>query len=196
MRIGLTGGIGSGKTTVARLIEQEGFPVYISDRRASELMNGSEEVRCAIMALMGESVYPGGGDLDRKRMAELLFADKKALQQVNAIVHPAVMADFDRWCKSKESPFLFFESAIIFEAGLEGYFDKVVVVSASVEARLRRVCNRDGASEKEVAARMRHQMEEEERCRRADYVIYTDRGMDEPEQVREMIQAFGKVSEV
>ena len=123
LKIGLTGGIGSGKSTIAKIIETLGYPVYISDSKASELINRDEEIKRHLTELFGKDIYQPDGNLDKKRLATIIFNDKEAIKQVNGIVHPAVTRDFMEWCSAQRRPLLFFESAILFEAKLENLFD-------------------------------------------------------------------------
>ena len=171
LKIGLTGGIGSGKSTIAKVFETMGYPVYICDRRASELMNEDEGIRSRLTALFGETVYLDDRHLDKKRLADIIFRDTTALERVNGIVHPAVMADFDRWSQAQKAEFVFCESAILFEAGLSSAFDAVVAVSAAPDTRIRRVMARDNTAREKVIERLNNQMADEAKCQKADYVI-------------------------
>lgn len=171
LTIGLTGGIGSGKSTIARVINTLGYPVYISDRRASALMDHNEPLREALIRQFGSDIYLPSGPLDRQRLASIVFHDKTALTRVNQIVHPAVLADFEAWGREQHADLLFFESAILFEAHLNTRFDAIIVVTADLETRLGRVMGRDRTSREKVLDRVRNQMPDEEKCLLADYVI-------------------------
>ena len=171
LRIGLTGGIGSGKSTIARAVEIMGYPVYISDREAFRLMNRDEGIRTRLVTLFGPDIYRPDRLLDKKRLASIIFRDPDALRRVNGIVHPAVIADFDRWSRLQKAELVFFESAILFEAGLARSFDAVVSVSADLETRIRRVMRRDQADREKVVERLDNQMDDELKRRLADHVV-------------------------
>lgn len=170
LRVGLTGGIGSGKSTAARIFEALGVPVYVSDDRAKALMNGDEELISQIKAEFGDEAYLNGA-LDRSRMAALAFSDKGALARLNAIAHPAVLADFDLWARVQNAPYVVMESAIIFEAGIAPLLDYVITVSAPVEERLDRAVRRDGSDPEGIRRRMGSQMSDSEREARADFTL-------------------------
>ena len=184
LRIGLTGGIGSGKSTIAQVFEILGYPVYISDKMASVLMNEDEAIRKRLTALFGQSIYPEDQRLDKKRLADIIFRDKAALRQVNAIVHPAVMEHFRQWSLAQNSEFVFFESAILSEAGLAEAFDAVVTVYADVDTRVRRAMRRDGASREKITERLNNQMADEVKRQRADFIVMNN----DDEQVLPQIQ--------
>lgn len=169
-KVAITGGIGSGKSKVVELLAQRGVSAYDSDSRAKSLMMSSPKLREQIIERFGAEVY-SGAELNRGLLAERVFNDKEALAALNAIVHPAVMADFEEWAEGKEGSYVVMESAILFEAGLEGSFDAVVSVMAPEELRLERAMRRDGASEEQIRERMRNQLSDEERCDRSTYAI-------------------------
>lgn len=169
-KVGLTGGIGSGKSTVAKLLAMRGVAVYVADERAKSLMEESEAVRSAIIAIFGEEAYASGA-LNRAWLAEQVFASKELLARLNAVVHPAVMDDFDRWAEAQTSEYVVIESAILFEAGLDGRVDATIAVMSPEALRLQRAMKRDGASREAIEARMRNQMSDDERCARARYAI-------------------------
>ena len=180
IRIGITGGIGSGKSTVCRLFGMLGIPVYDSDSRARALMNGDETLRRQIVALLGGEVYRDG-TLDRQRVAERVFSDTSLLEALNRIVHPAVGRDFlawaDRYAEGKNGtipPYVILESAILVESGFDRYVDRVVVVTAPEEVRVARTVERDGVSQEKVRARIAAQSGEQNRIARADRVIRND----------------------
>ena len=187
LRIGLTGGIGSGKTTIARLLSEQGYPVYIADRRASFLINRDPEIHSALVQQFGPAIYCADGSLNKKKLAEIIFNDPTALQKVNATVHPIVLEDFRHWSSEQDKNFVFFESAILFEAGFEACFDFIVCVYASPETRIARVVNRDRISPEEVKKRMGNQWDDETKRRRSDLVIYTDRGENLNRQIEDML---------
>ena len=186
MRIGLTGGIGAGKSYVAQqLTAQCGIPVYDCDREAKHLMVTSPVIRQQLTALLGTEVYLPDGQLNKRLIADYLFANEEHQRAVNAIVHPAVKADFRQWAAEQEqagAPAVGIESAILVEAGFTDLADKVIVVEAPLALRLQRVMERDGATEEEVRARMARQISDEERRQAADFIIVND-GSDISEQL-------------
>lgn len=186
MRIGLTGGIGAGKSYVAQqLTAQYGIPVYDCDREAKRLMVTSPVIRQQLTALLGTEVYLPDGQLNKRLIADYLFANEEHQRAVNAIVHPAVKADFRQWATEQEqagAPAVGIESAILVEAGFTDLADKVIVVEAPLALRLQRVMKRDGATEEEVRARMARQISDEERRQAADFIIVND-GSDLSEQL-------------
>lgn len=168
--IGLTGGIGSGKTTVAKLFTELGVPVYNSDLKAKKLMQDSKKIRTAIIDLLGEKSYVLQ-KLNKKYIADKVFGDKELLQKLNAIVHPAVREDFISWIKNKRTPYVIQEAAILFENNSYKVFDKVILVKAPKEARLERILARDNISREEILARMKNQWHDSKKIPLADYII-------------------------
>ena len=169
-KVAITGGIGSGKSKVVELLAQRGVAAYDSDSRAKALMASSPELREQIIECFVSEAYDGEA-VNRRYLAERVFNDKEALAKLNAIVHPAVMADFERWAEGEEGNYVVMESAILFEAGLEGSFDATVSVMAPEELRLERAMKRDGATEEQIRERMRNQLSDEERCDRSTFAI-------------------------
>ena len=174
IRIGITGGIGSGKSVVSRLLEVMGVPVYISDLETRRLMMSDESIRRGLISLLGEEVY-AGGCLNKPLLASYLFGGETQALRVNGIVHPRVKDDFRRWCgeRSKHS-LVGMESAILLEAGFRREVDLVVMVYAPLEVRIRRAVQRDTSSREQIEQRIRCQMDDEEKRRQADYVIVND----------------------
>lgn len=172
VRLGITGGIGSGKSGVSGLLRVMGVPVYDCDGEARRLMNDDAAIRAAITALAGPDAYTSDGRLDRRYLASFMFGDADRVTAVNAIVHPAVRADFRRWAEERSAcEVVAVESAILFEAGMEGDVDAVALVYTPREERLQRTMARDGTTEEQVRARMDSQMSDEEKLPLADYVI-------------------------
>ena len=171
--VGLTGGIGSGKTTVADMFATLGIPVYNSDIEAKKLTNSSEAIRQELIFLLGEETYKDG-ILDRKFLAGKIFNDKELLQKVNAIIHPKVAEHFKKWVAKQDSAYVLKEAAILYESGGDAQCDLVIVVTASKKERIRRVMERDHVSQKEVEARMRNQWSDAKKIKLADFVIYND----------------------
>ena len=169
-KVGITGGIGSGKSTVSAILEDMGVALYNSDVRAKELMATDAALREAIIERFGAECYTAEG-LNRGYLASRVFGSAEELAALNAIVHPAVMADFQAWSERAEGDYVIFESAILFEAGLEGSVDSTVVVMAPEELRIERAMARDGATREQIVARIKNQMSDDERTDRAKYAI-------------------------
>ena len=169
-KVGLTGGIGSGKSTVAELLRDRGVAVYDSDSRAKMLMVNDESLRAALVNAFGAECYTEEG-LNRAWLAERVFTSAEELGRLNAIVHPAVMRDFAAWAEAQEGEYVVLESAILLEAGLESHVDVVVAVMAPKGVRIERAMKRDGATAEQIEERMRNQMSDDERTERAKYAI-------------------------
>lgn len=172
--VGLTGGIGSGKSVVANLLDVIGAPVYDSDSRSKLLCDEDPELISALKGLLGDELY-SKGYLDRKMLSAIIFRDREMLDAVDRLIHPAVERDFQKWLKEVSySPVVFQESAIIFEAGLDDKFDYILCVTAPEDIRIERVCKRSGMCAEEVRERMFNQLPESECIRRADFVVVND----------------------
>lgn len=169
-KVGITGGIGSGKSTVTRILEELGVAIYIADDRAKELMVEQKELRNTLIERFGADVYVEG-KLNRAYLAERVFGNAEELKALNAIVHPAVMRDFDVWAESQASPYVVIESAILFEAGLDDRVDCVVSILAPEELRIERAMARDGASREDIERRIANQISDDERSERSKYAI-------------------------
>jgi len=172
--IGLTGGIGSGKTTVAKLLEVLGYPVYNSDERARYLTDISPIILNDIRKKFGDSVFDSANKLARQELANIVFNDSSQLKLLNAIIHPVVAHDFEQWCSTQKSSIVFKEAAIIFEHGLEKYLDEVWVVSAPENMRIQRVINRSDLSEQEIRERMNKQLSPEILNEKATRILIND----------------------
>jgi dephospho-CoA kinase len=170
--VGITGGIGGGKTTVAGYFRDLGVPVYIADERAKHLMQHSLELRQNIVKLLGENAYENE-KLNRAYIASRVFADKNLLHQLNAIVHPAVAEDFAKWLSEQDAPYVVKESALLVETGDYKNCDWVILVTAPLEVRIKRVMKRDKVSAEAVKARMANQLPDEDKQKYADFVIDT-----------------------
>jgi dephospho-CoA kinase len=186
--IAITGGIGSGKTFVSNLLKERGIPIYNSDDEAKRLMVSDEGIRRDLMALLGEEAYQGEA-LNKPLLASYLFADAGNAARINAIVHPRVRADFSRWlAEHQDVEVAGLECAILYEAGFENTVDKVVMVYAPESLRIERAMKRDNATESQIRARIAAQMDDEEKSRRSDYVIYTDGRFSVEEQLSDLIK--------
>ncbi|MFZ5941077.1 MAG: dephospho-CoA kinase [Bacteroidota bacterium] len=174
LKIAVTGGIGSGKSMVCKVFAALGVPVYSADQQARELMNSDPALVRELKHLLGEEAYDQQG-LRRKWVADRIFSNDELLAAVNSLVHPAVHRDFLRWASGLGGhSYVIGEAALTFESGGDRYYDRVVVVSAPVELRIRRVMQRDAVTEEEVRARMDKQWPAEEKELRAHHVIYND----------------------
>lgn len=169
-KVGITGGIGSGKSTVCRMLAERGVAIYNADSSAKDLMSTSESLRKALIENFGAETFTAEG-LNRQYLAERVFNDAEQLRLLNSLVHPAVIADFEAWAEEQEGHYVVFESAILFEAGLENRVDAVVAVMAPESLRVERVMARDGHSKEQVMARIKNQMSDDERSDRSQYSI-------------------------
>jgi dephospho-CoA kinase len=169
--IGITGGIGSGKTMIAEYIKSLGVPVYIADEEAKAIMT-SEKIIAAITSEFGKEVLING-EINRAKLAQLVFNNPEKLKKLNSIVHPEVKKHFDTWVeKHKNYPFVFKEAAILFESGSNKYCDAVITVTSPLETRLQRVMKRDKTQRESVLKRMQNQWSDEKRIAKSDYVIH------------------------
>lgn len=187
--IGLTGGIGSGKTTVARYIASQGIPVYIADEEAKKIMDTSEVLKL-IAETFGANLIENG-TINRQKLAQLVFKNSKKLQQLNNIIHPKVKQDFDNWVQKHHNHlFIVKEAAILFESGSYKYCDKIITVTAPKSVRLQRVMQRDGISEDQVLARMQNQWTEEDKIALSDFVIQNINIEDTKSQVDNILKTL------
>ncbi|HAH22825.1 MAG TPA: dephospho-CoA kinase [Prolixibacteraceae bacterium] len=171
IKVGITGGIGSGKTTVCKVFRIMGIPVFEADQVARQLMNSDTRVRFQLVNLFGSSVYLPDQTVDRKFLSAIVFNDPSLLSGLNSIVHPAVRNAFDAWCNNQHSLYVIQEAAILFESGFYKMMDKTIVVATDEEERVQRVMKRDGISEEQVRQRIRNQWTDEQRIKMADFVI-------------------------
>ena len=166
--VAITGGIGSGKSYVSAILEQWGIPVYNADLESKRLTASDVGIRSKLIALLGEEVY-ADGELNKPLLASYLFSSAENAARVNAIIHPVVKEDLKRWLTQRaDKEIAAFESAILYEAGFEDAVDAVLMVFAPRELRLERAMKRDSAAREQIEARMAAQMDEEEKCRKAD----------------------------
>lgn len=171
--VGITGGIGSGKSTVARLIRAMGYPVYDADARARHLQETDSELIEAIISLLGDEVRDGSG-LNRPAIARKVFGNAGLLAKLNAMVHPRVQNDFENWLKEQKSEICFKESALLVETGSWKHCDALLVVTAPADLRVQRVVQRDGTNEQAVRQRMEQQLPEAEKVKHANFVVVND----------------------
>lgn len=177
--IGITGGIGSGKSTVSKFIEEAGFPVYYSDVRAKTIVNDDAELQKKIKELLGENSYDDNGFYNRRYVGEIIFKDDQLRLQLNALIHPAVKINFENWISEQKTPFIFKETALLFELKLNESCYKSILVTADDNIRIKRVMDRDGKTYREVEAVMNKQMPEKDKIKIADFVIFNNDGLEE-----------------
>ena len=185
MRVAITGNIGSGKSYVCDLFKSLGVPVFDSDREA-KLLYDLPEVRQKMVERFGANIYNEEGALDRRLMASKVFADACALGYVESVLYPVLNKRFAEWADQQGTPYVLYESALIFEKHLEEMFDAVIVVAASESVRIRRVMTRDHCTEEQVRARMAMQLPQSEKVTKADYVIVHEAD-DEDEYLTEQV---------
>ena len=172
-RVGITGNIGSGKSYVCKMFERLGIPVFYSDDETKKLYL-IPSVKEQIIKRFGEEVYFEDGTLNRKLLSYHLFKNEEAMKFIESVLYPVLNQHFDEWCEQQTSPYVLYESAILFEKNYGKYFDKIIFVSAPEDIRLQRVMKRDDCTEENVRSRMRLQMSEETKISKADFVIYND----------------------
>ncbi len=173
LKVGLTGGIGSGKTTIAHIFEVLGIPVYYADIEAKNLMNENAEIKQQIIYHFGVQSYVDGF-LNKPYISSIIFNNPQKLAIINSITHPITIANAELWMEQQKSPYAIKEAALIFEANAEKKLDSIIGVKSSVELRIKRVMQRDNITEKEVLAKMEKQMNEDEKMSRCNYIIEND----------------------
>lgn len=171
IKVGITGGIGSGKSTVCKVFRVLGVPVFEADRIAKQLMNTDLLLRKKLIDLFGPSVYQQDQTIDRKYLAGIVFNNPSLLGQLNEIVHPAVRKAFDDWCLAQQAPYVIHEAAILFESGFYKMMDKTITVVTDKKERIERVVKRDHSTAELVIQRMKNQWSDEEKIKLADFVI-------------------------
>lgn len=185
--IGLTGGIGSGKTTVANYFIEKGIPVYIADDEARKITD-SKKVTSKIKKIFGNEVIEND-KVNRASLASIVFNDKEKLAQLNAIIHPEVKKHFEKWLKSKlDDKFVIKESAILFESGSYLNCDAIIMVTAPLETRIERTINRDNSSRESVLQRINNQMLDEEKIKKSDYIIQNTILTDTYKQIENLLK--------
>jgi dephospho-CoA kinase len=194
LRIGITGGLGSGKSTVCRIFRFLGVPVYEADLAARRLMQEDASLKQSIQDAFGVESYANGAP-NRPYLAKLVFGNPEKLQALNKLVHPAVFRDFEEWCAAQKAPYVIKEAAIIFESGSQRQLHRVVAVLAPTELRIERAMQRDGADRAALEARIAHQLPQEILRERADYLIHSDGKQALIPQVLELHQRFLSLAE-
>ena len=193
-RIGLTGGIGSGKSTVAYIFEVLGIPVYYADPASKRLMNDDQELKDKIKNAFGEDAYVNES-LNREYLSEQVFNDSEKIILLNSIVHPATIKDAEEWMQMQKAPYVIKEAALIFESGSNKGLDYIIGVKSPIELRIKRAMQRDNISAEQVRARMDKQMDEETKIRLCDYVIVNDEQQMLIPQVLALHEKFLKLAQ-
>lgn len=173
LKIGLTGGIGSGKSTAAQIFEVLGIPVYYADIAAKRLMNEDAALRSAITNIFGKEAYTNNS-LDRKFIASIVFSDPTKLELLNELVHPATKKDGEEWMHKQTTPYAIHEAALIFEANVSDRLDYVIGVSSPIELRIKRAMERDKVTRAEILKRMNQQLGEDEKMKKCDFLLIND----------------------
>ncbi len=172
-KIGSTGGIGSGKTYVASVFQSLGIPIFNADIQAKKIMTSSGKLIKLVKEEFGNDIYKDS-DLNKEKLASIVFSNSDKLQKLNSLVHPIVKEEFNNWCKKQTSPYVIKEAAILFESNSHIGLDAVICVSAPLELRIERLLNRDDYSEKEIKKRIENQISQEEKEKLSDYIIVND----------------------
>ncbi len=185
MIVGITGGIGCGKSVVSKIIGLMGYPVYDSDKNAKKIVDESDEIRAGLISRFGTEIY-NGTKLNRKLLAEKIFSDNEARSFVNSLIHPAVLKDFIRWSELnlKKVDVVFIESAILFESGFNKYVDKILLVISTDKLRIERVKKRDNALISEIKKRIQSQIPQKELIKKSDFIIKNDEKKSLLQQIR------------
>ena len=191
--VGLTGGIGSGKTTVAKLFATYGVPIYIADEEAKLLMNRSKVIRRKLTELFGKRAYLKSG-LNRNHLAKKIFNDKTLLDQMNAIVHPKVASHFKRWLKKQNTSYVIKEAAIIFEHNNQSKYDYIITVVADKKERINRVLSRPNMTKNRVLSIMNNQLSDAEKVKKSDFVILNNSLSETKQQVHEIHKKLTELS--
>ncbi|NDW09879.1 dephospho-CoA kinase [Dysgonomonas sp. 520] len=188
IKLGITGGIGSGKSTITEILKLLGVPVYIADIESKRLTNSSPIIKEKLINLFGTDLYPNG-NLDKKKLASIIFSDKVKLQTVNEIIHPEVIKDFYLWAEQqKKAPVVAHEAAILFESGFNELMDKTLTVFAPLEDRICRTMKRDNTGREHVLERINSQMSDDEKISLSDFVIYNDGSQSLIEQAQSILR--------
>jgi len=194
-RVGITGNIGSGKTTVCKVFETIGIPVFYADELARSMLQEPEVVNSIVQAF-GNSVLSQDGKINRTALAQFVFNNKESLQQLNQIIHPLVRGKFEDWAAARYNfPYIIQEAAILVETGLYKNFDKIIVVSAPETVRIKRVMERDGVSESDVRARGANQLPQEMLEEKADFIIFNNGNTSVISQVLEIDRDLREVQQ-
>ncbi|MFV0590083.1 MAG: dephospho-CoA kinase [Draconibacterium sp.] len=196
LKVGITGGIGSGKSTICKVFEKLSAPVFEADPVAKKLIDTDAAIRQGLIDLFGPGIYTENNGVDRKKLAEKIFNDEIQLAKVNALVHPAVRAEFLRWSESLDVPYVVHEAAILFESGFYKMMDYTILVTAPEEDRIKRVSMRDGSSRGQVIERINKQWSDNKKRKLADIEIKNDnRELILPQiiNIDKQLREYGKI---
>ena len=193
LKVGITGGIGTGKSTVAKILVALGYPVYFSDDRAKWLMENNQQLVTELTYLLGELTYVSE-KLNRAYIAEKLFSTPALKEKINALVHPVVRADFKLWVENQTQSIVFQESALLVETGAVQLFDALIVVTAPLEDRVKRIQKRDGLNTSEIERRFANQFSDEEKIKVADCVLINDERSPLLNQVLTVLKQLNRLS--
>ena len=193
VKIGITGGIGVGKSYVANILEKMGFPVFYSDQVAKELTSSNLKLIDLIKKEFGDDIYISDNIIDNKRLSSLAFNDNKILKNLNSLIHPFVLNNFNTWCKNQNSKIVFKEAAILFESKSNIDLDRIICISANIKIRIDRIIKRDGRSEDEIMQIISKQMDQKEKEKLSDYVLYNDGQKSIILQLTEILNKLEKV---
>ncbi|MDD3789285.1 MAG: dephospho-CoA kinase [Petrimonas sp.] len=187
IKIGVTGGIGSGKSVVSELLKLHGIPVYDADSEAKRLNDQSPVIRQKLTSSFGSELYING-KLDKRKLAQLIFNDPQKLQLANSIIHPELMKDYTGWAeKRKNYPFTAIDAAVLFEGGFERYVDKIITVAAPENIRFARASLRDNVPEHKISERAKNQLTDQEKINQSDFVIHNDNQHSVIQQVSDIL---------
>ena len=193
IKVGITGGIGVGKSFVANIIEKMGYPVFYSDKVAKALMNSDLELISLIKKEFGDDVYVSNNLINNKKLSSLAFRDNKALKNLNSLVHPFVKSNFKKWCVNQKSKIVFKEAAILFESKSNIDLDRIICVSANKNIRIDRIIKRDNRSKEEILKIISNQMDQKEKEKLSDYVIFNDEKNSIILQLNDILKQLEKV---
>lgn len=193
IKVGLTGGIGSGKTTVAKYFIELGVPVYFADDEAKKLMNSSTYIKNMLIREFGEKTYENG-ELNRKYLASIVFHDTSKLNIINGIVHPAVAKHFTKWLKKQKTNYIIQENAILFENKMSSLFDYIITVTAPIDVKIERILKRDTSSKNDILSRMKNQWDDDRKIGLSDFVIHNIDLADTRKQVGQIHKKLLKIA--
>jgi dephospho-CoA kinase len=196
LKLGVTGGIGSGKTTICKVFAVLGIPVFSADDEAKRILDNDRDLQIKINSLAGKDLFPAG-KLDRSEMAKLIFSNKDLLEKVNSIVHPVVLRSYNEWVKKQDSPYCIMEAAILFESGVFRLMDRIVTVITPMEERIERLVRGNKLSREQIVERIKNQIDDESRVKQSDFIISnSENDMIVPAIIEiheEMLKLYNKV---
>lgn len=195
LRVGITGGMGSGKSVACKIFRLLGVPVFEADPTAKQLLDIHPGIKEELISLFGESIYITGKGADRKKLSSLIFNDPGALKKVNNIIHPRVREAFIHWTVKQDAPYVLHEAAILFESGFYKMMDRNILIMADKELRIQRIQERDGLTRKQIEARMDKQWPDEKKAKLADFVITNNHELLIPQilKINKKLKEHGKI---